>query len=169
MRTPKTGQTALLAAVGALVAVPLMAVPLVSGAPRDASATTPAAGAAAPVITEPFRPVLPCNPNTTVGSEGCGEHHVLVADSQLNADVKLIFRLISSSVSRRDFTSAEADWLTYRDQDCKSQSDAYLGGTEQPVLYVDCLASDDASRRQDLQGFFKLLTQGLGSQAPKFP
>ncbi len=117
-----------------------------------------------PAITENFLPVLPCNPNTTVGQEGCEERRVLADDKRLTADMKAIFRLLGTSSSRRDFLSAQATWLTYRDQDCASQSDAYQGGTEQPVLYASCLASDDVSRRADLSSFYDVLTQGLGSK-----
>jgi len=130
-----------------------------------------AAGAAAPgppVITEPFRPVLACNPNTTLGMEGCGEHRVLAADARLNADVRAIFYLLASGTPRRDFVSAQGAWLTYRNADCRSQSDVYGGGSEQPVAYVNCLASDDAARRGDLKGFFASLTQGRANP-PKFP
>ena len=38
----------------------------------------------------------------------------------------------------------------------------------QPMEYVFCLAGDNASRRQDLKGFYELLTQGMSSP-PKFP
>jgi uncharacterized protein YecT (DUF1311 family) len=137
-----------------------------------AGASPPHGGAAIatanpPVITEVFKPVLPCNANTTVGMEGCGEHKVLSADRQLNADVKVIFNLTSAS-SRQDFVVAQAKWLAYRTADCQSQSDVYHGGTEQPVVYVYCLAADDGARRQDLKGFFRALTQGL-TTVPRFP
>jgi uncharacterized protein YecT (DUF1311 family) len=121
-----------------------------------------------PVITEHFKPILACNPNTTVGMEGCGEHKVLAVDRRLNADAKLIFGLLRPGVSRRDFVSAQTEWLSYRNADCRSQSDVYSGGTEQPVLYVLCLAADDDFRRQDLKGFFATLTQGQ-EHAPTFP
>ena len=121
-----------------------------------------------PAITEDFKPVIACNLKTTAGQEGCGEHTVLTDDALLNADVKVMFGLLSGEAARRDFVTAQADWLAYRNADCKSQSDAYEGGTEQPVVYVYCLATDDSSRRQELKEFYKVLTQGLDN-APKFP
>jgi uncharacterized protein YecT (DUF1311 family) len=119
------------------------------------------------VITEAFKPVLPCNQNTTIGQEGCGEHQVLVADKQLNADVKVIFGLLGKDAARA-FVTAQTTWTTYRTEDCTSQADIYQGGTELPVAYVYCLASDDSFRRQDLKGFFSGLTQGMAN-APRFP
>ncbi|MGD0809623.1 MAG: lysozyme inhibitor LprI family protein [Acidimicrobiales bacterium] len=121
----------------------------------------------APVITEHFEPVLPCNQNTTLGQEGCGEHEVLAADKQLNADVKIVFALLGNAAARA-FVTAETTWMTYRTEDCTSQSDIYQGGTELPVVYAYCLASDDSSRRQDLKAFYAGLTQGM-AKAPKFP
>jgi uncharacterized protein YecT (DUF1311 family) len=137
-----------------------------SGATRRGDGATAAAGP--PVITEHFKPLLACNPNTTVGMEGCGEHRVIAADSRLDADVRVISGLLSGGAARRDFSSAQAKWLAYRDADCASQSDVYEGGTEQPVAYVDCLAADDGARRADLKGFFALLTQDRQT-LPAFP
>jgi uncharacterized protein YecT (DUF1311 family) len=132
-----------------------------------ADVTHPASGLSAPVITEAFKPVLPCNQNTTIGQEGCGEHEVLVADKQLNADVTVVLGLLDKAAGRA-FVTAQTTWATYRTEDCTSQSDIYQGGTELPVAYVYCLASDDSSRRQDLKTFFSGLTQGMAN-APKFP
>jgi uncharacterized protein YecT (DUF1311 family) len=121
-----------------------------------------------PVITEAFKPVLACDENTTIGQEGCGERQVIAVDTRLDGDVRVIFTLLRDNVAVRSFVTAETAWLTYRNEDCASQSDVYEGGTEQPVAYVYCLAADDASRRQDLKGFFQALAQGL-AKVPKFP
>ncbi|HUC15468.1 MAG TPA: lysozyme inhibitor LprI family protein, partial [Acidimicrobiales bacterium] len=122
-----------------------------------------------PVITEDFKPILPCNYNTTAGQIGCAEHATLAADKQLNADVRVIFGFFRrDDASLRDLITAQKSWLTYRDADCKSQSDIYQGGTEQPVVLVNCLATDDRYRRQDLKSFFLLATQGV-AKPPKFP
>ena len=121
-----------------------------------------------PVITEPFRPVLACDHGTTLGQEGCGEREVLARDAQLNADVRVIFGLLGEGTPKMDFVRAQVAWLAYRHADCTSQSDAYLGGTEQPVAYVDCLASADAARRRDLVGFYGLLVQGM-DRPPRLP
>jgi len=103
----------------------------------------------------------------TVGQEGCGEHEVLAADKQLNADVKVIVGLLDKSTTRA-FVKAQTTWITYRNEDCTSQADIYQGGTELPDAYVYCLARDDSSRRQDLKAFFTVPTQGL-SNVPNFP
>ncbi|HXW78807.1 MAG TPA: lysozyme inhibitor LprI family protein, partial [Acidimicrobiales bacterium] len=115
-----------------------------------------------------FRPVLPCNEGTTLGQEGCAEHEVVALDRQLDADVRIVFGLLADDAARRDFIAAQMAWTRYRSADCNSQSDVYQGGTEQPVVYGLCLATDDASRRQDIKGFFAQLTQDRAT-VPKFP
>jgi uncharacterized protein YecT (DUF1311 family) len=166
MRIHKKGATtALVLVLGLPVAVPTVAAALSRPAANHASARalTP------PVIPEKFSPTLPCDPNTTVGMEGCGEHKVLAADAQLDADVKVIFGLWKGDdLALRQFVTAQTTWLAYRNADCTSQSNVYQGGSEQPVAYVYCLAGDDASRRQDLKAFFAGWTQGRTGVA-KFP
>jgi uncharacterized protein YecT (DUF1311 family) len=159
-----------------LVAMVLVAAGLLLVAPtvqasstRGEEAGSSSQGPQPPPIKELFSPVLPCSPNTTVGQEGCAERTVLADDKLLMRDVDEIFRLLTTTTARRDFVSAQSSWLNYRTKDCTSQSDAYLGGSEQPVLYGHCLAADDLSRRLDLKAFFGLITQGLGKDAPTFP
>jgi uncharacterized protein YecT (DUF1311 family) len=156
------------AAAVAFAVAGLVAISPAAGAPTRYGGGDGKRAAGPPVIIENFKPVLACNPDTTVGMEGCGEHRVIAADTQLDADVKVIFDLLRGGAARRDFVSAQTAWLAYRNADCRSQSDAYLGGSEQPVVYVDCLAGDDSARRNDVKGFFALLTQGL-AQVPKYP
>jgi uncharacterized protein YecT (DUF1311 family) len=127
-----------------------------------------ASPSAPPVVTETFgSSPMSCDPNTTVGMEGCGERKVLADDKQLNADIRVIWARLDPS-GQRDFAKAQAAWLTYLRADCSSQSDVYAGGTEQPVVYVYCLAGDDVYRHRDLAGFFAELTQDQ-SPKPKFP
>jgi len=118
-------------------------------------------------ITEAFKPVLACHPGTTVGTEGCSERKVLAADARLDADAKVILSLISRS-ARHNFVTAQTAWLAYRDADCQSQSAVYQGGSERPIVYAECLASDDSARRQDLEGFFASLAYQL-TTPPRFP
>lgn len=148
--------TAGLALIGALAASP-------AASAARATATAPKA----PVVVENFKPVLACNENTTVGQEGCQEHKVLRADKELNADIVLIFGLLGAT-AKRDFVTAQDAWVTYRHDDCVSQSDVYLGGTEQPVVYGTCLYTQDLARRQDLKGLYATLVQDR-PKALKFP
>ena len=119
-----------------------------------------------PVIAEAFRPVLACDENTTIGQEGCGEHQVLAADKRLDGDVTVVFSLLTGTAAAESFVRAETTWLTYRDEDCTSQSDVYQGGSEQPVAYVYCLVADDGSRRQESQGLLRGSGPGPGEGSP---
>lgn len=121
-----------------------------------------------PLVTEKFSHPGRCNQNSTIGQGYCGERAVLTADKHLNADIKVVFGLLYYQQAKRDFITAEGDWATYRQADCTSQSDVYLGGTEQGVVYVYCLATQDADRRDDLRSVYKLFSQGL-TKPPAFP
>jgi len=121
-----------------------------------------------PMVAEAFHAVQACNKSNTLGLEACGEQLVLAADKQLNADVTAIFGLLSIR-GREDFIVAQKNWLSYRNADCQSQSDVYLGGTAQGVSYVYCLNTDDSLRRQALKSLFSSLTQNFGMKAAKFP
>jgi uncharacterized protein YecT (DUF1311 family) len=121
-----------------------------------------------PVVTEAFHAVQACNKTNTLGLEACAEQLVLTADEELNADVTAIFGLLSIR-GREDFIAAQKNWLSYRNTDCQSQSDVYLGGSAQGVAYVYCLNTDDTLCRQALKSLFSSLTQNFGSKAPKFP
>jgi uncharacterized protein YecT (DUF1311 family) len=157
-------------AVGTLVAIStLLMAPTAAGATtRDIVQTGSSQLLHPPAIKELFSPVLPCNPDTTVGQEGCAERMVLADDKQLTRDIEVIFQMLRTASARRDFVAAQTSWINYRTKDCASQSDIYQGGTEQPVVYGDCLANDDVSRRLDLKSFYDGLSQGLGSKAPAF-
>lgn len=100
--------------------------------------------------------------------EGCAEHKVLRDDAQLNADVRVVFRLLHGAAARRALVGAQRAWLIFRRADCASQSLVYQRGTEQPVAFASCLAEVDALRRSELQGFYGALTRGEAG-APRFP
>jgi uncharacterized protein YecT (DUF1311 family) len=125
----------------------------------------PSASPQIPVVTEPTGP-SPCNQQTQIGLDGCASQKVAAADKLLNADIKVVWNFLQPS-ARTDFVNAQATWVKYRRADCISQSDVYQGGSAQPMEYLLCLTGDDALRRQDLKGFYGLLTQGRS--APKFP
>ena len=131
------------------------------------STHAPSAQPQLPVVTEPTGPAPACNQQTQIGLDGCASKKVAAADKLLNADIKVVWGFLQAS-ARTDFVNAQAAWVKYRHADCTSQSDVYQGGSAQPMEYLLCLAGDDALRRQDLKGFYGLLTQDR-SGAPKFP
>jgi uncharacterized protein YecT (DUF1311 family) len=150
------------------LALPAAAAGLALAQPGAVLATATAPKLQPPLVTEKFSHPGPCNQGSTIGQGYCGERAVLAADKQLNADIKVVFGLLYSQTAKKDFITAEADWATYRQADCTSQSDVYLGGTEQGVVYVYCLATQDGARRGDLKAVYKLFSQGI-PKPPRFP
>lgn len=148
-------------AAGAVAAGPVAAGPT---AVQAGAATVPAAVVAPapkpPVITENFNPPFACNQKSNLGVQGCAERQVDSGDTRINAEVKLLFRVLYDNASRRALVTAEYAWLAYRGADCTSQSDEYEGGSQQPIAYLQCLAVDDRSRSADLKGFYEALTAG---------
>lgn len=97
------------------------------------SATTPGGP---PTVREDFTP-LPCDPNTTVGMEGCAEHRILRADAVIDRRVRLLWGKGSADVQAH-LTAAQSTWQDYRRAACVSESDAYAGGTLAPVVAGRC-------------------------------
>ncbi len=121
-----------------------------------------------PVIHEDFIPLLPCNQDTTIGMEGCGERLTLARDKRIDREVALIFKLLGSNAPRRDLAAAQTAWLKYRSADCTSQSDVFKGGSLALVVYVGCFANDDLARIADLKLLYKDLVEGR-TVVPPFP
>lgn len=114
-------------------------------------------GGAAPVIHEKFTP-MPCHPATTIGQEGCAEHSLLRSDAKVNAIVKKLFGEIDAP-SRHDLVKAQTAWLAYRKAACTSESDAYRGGSQQPVLFAECEADITKARFTELQAQDHIVNQ----------
>ncbi len=115
-----------------------------------AIATAPAPSP--PVIHESFTP-LRCNPNNTLGMEGCAEHQVLKTDAQINAEVKVVFKLLRSNQARVHFVAAERAWLSYRTATCNSRSDLFEGGSQAVVIYAQCEVTLNKVHLADLKQF----------------
>jgi len=158
------GAVALTAGLALGVGVPAVParVPAHEGGPGPVRAAP-----APPQVTERFKGSEPCDQQTQLGLDGCAATKVLAADRLLNSQIRVVWSVLPS-VGRRDFVNAQAAWARYRTADCESQSEVYAGGSAQPMAYLFCLAADDASRGQDLRGFFEVITQGM-SPKPKFP
>ena len=113
-----------------------------------------------PVIHEVFTP-LPCpaNPQTTLALEGCAEKAILNTDRAINAQVKLVFRLLHTHAARLAFVKGEQAWLRYRSMSCTAQVSNYAGGSAQPVVYANCITARNKSHLADLAAIRKTLSQ----------
>jgi uncharacterized protein YecT (DUF1311 family) len=109
-----------------------------------------------PTVTEVFTP-LPCNPDTTVGMEGCAEHRILRADKLVNRRTQLIWGA-STAEGKAHLAAAQSAWQDYREAACLSESDKYAGGTLAPVVVAQCSLRITLARAADLRRQLRLLT-----------
>jgi uncharacterized protein YecT (DUF1311 family) len=104
---------------------------------------------AAPVVRESFT-LLACSKDSTIGLEGCAEHHILALDATVNSLRHEIFEHLHDNTARKDFIVAEGDWFTYRQVTCTSESDVNQGGSLVPVDFADCVIQLDRQHITDL-------------------
>jgi uncharacterized protein YecT (DUF1311 family) len=112
------------------------------------------------VIREVFTPLAcPKNPQTTVELEGCAESAILSADNKINAQAKVIVRLLRSRSTRVTFAQGETAWLQYRDSSCTAEASSYAGGSGQPVVKASCTGARDRTHLTDLVALRGTLSQ----------
>ena len=115
-----------------------------------------AAKPGAPVINEKFTPMQctgePSN-RTLLQLLACAEHQVLRTDKQVDSIAATVFSRLPSDAARRRFVVAARAWLSYRNADCASQADVFLGGTESSLTAADCMVARDRTRAEDLREF----------------
>jgi uncharacterized protein YecT (DUF1311 family) len=108
-----------------------------------------------PILKEDFT-VLSCSKNSTLGLEGCAEHHILSIDTTINSLRRRIFQLLYDAPARRHFIAAEHDWFKYRQANCLSDSDVNQGGSLVPVDFAQCVVRLDQRHRDDLLALLAL-------------
>ncbi len=130
------------------------------GRPPQAANSTTASSATTrtkpPRISEPFTR-LPCNPNTTIGMEGCAERRILRADSEVDRLVQLIWDK-STAAGKSHLGQAQTAWQAYRKGACISESDKYAGGTLAPVVDAQCTVRLTRARAAELRRQLRFLT-----------
>jgi uncharacterized protein YecT (DUF1311 family) len=144
-----------------------LALSIPSGGAGGASKAPAKATLKPPVIHEVFT-LLPCDPNTTVGTEGCEEHQVVKFDGVVDRAEAVIFSLLHDASARKRLITAQEDWVRFRLAECRSESDAYEGGSEAPVVAGQCMETIASSRLADLKAFYTSLTSGR-TNPPAFP
>lgn len=112
-----------------------------------------------PVVREAFT-LLACGKSTTLGLEGCAEHHVVALDRTINQLRRTLWPHLTTRSARADFVAAELAWFRYRRSSCISQSDLYQGGSLSVVTYADCLIAFDRQHIGDLRDTRSLYQQG---------
>jgi len=143
-----------------LTAVTIVVLVVAAGACAIAAASANARKAGPPVIHEKFT-VLPCSgkpgDRTTLQLEGCAEHDVLAGDDRIDRLAAQIYGKLNTS-GRRAFVSASTDWLSYRNAYCSAEASPLSGGSELPLAYADCLATEDGLHLSDLRALLKAIS-----------
>ncbi|MGZ6825879.1 MAG: lysozyme inhibitor LprI family protein [Mycobacteriales bacterium] len=127
--------------------------------PSTSPSATPAERAPAlPVLSEPFD-LLPCDHNTTTGSEGCAESETLAADARVNDLIRKLWAA-NDDAGRRLIVAAQQAWVAYRSAACLSEADAFRDGSQRVVVYGECAASLTKQRATSLAEQLVLDLQG---------
>lgn len=105
-----------------------------------------------PKLTEAFT-LLPCpaHPKTTVEVEGCAEHQIVRLDRRIDAEAQALYDLKTDPMAKADFAKAQQAWVDYRRAECHSESDAYSGGSLEPVAFANCEVRINQERVRDLR------------------
>jgi uncharacterized protein YecT (DUF1311 family) len=114
-----------------------------------------------PLVIRDVLTPLPCpkDPQTTVALEGCAERAILSTDRKINAQAKVIFRLLRSPRTRVTFDQGEEAWLEYRGSSCTAEASFYDGGSAQPVVNGNCIAARNRTHLRDLAAVKATLSQ----------
>jgi uncharacterized protein YecT (DUF1311 family) len=119
-----------------------------------AVAATAGASNAAPTIHEHFT-VLRCSGSpghrSTIQLEGCAEHHLLRTDGRIDHLYRTIYGALPTARGREDFLAASSDWLRYRNASCATAAGGVQGGSEAPVVTVQCDVTLDSEHVTDLR------------------
>ena len=126
----------------------------VSTAPFVPTVPTKTSSPKAPVLREKFT-LLACNVNTTIGMEGCAEHQIVSLDTKINQLRVEIFTHLYNQSAKRNFVTAEDNWLAYRQTTCVSNSDVYQGGSLAPVEFARCEVRLNQQHLSNLSTLFK--------------
>jgi uncharacterized protein YecT (DUF1311 family) len=111
-----------------------------------------------PVIHEPFTQ-LPCpaHPKTTLAMEGCYEQAIVRTDRKIDAQARVIFRLLRLHAVRVTFVQGERSWLVYRHDSCAAASSHFAGGSFAPVFAATCMLDRSKAHLRDLVAMRKTL------------
>jgi uncharacterized protein YecT (DUF1311 family) len=107
----------------------------------------------------------PTEPFSTIDLEACEGHQLLILDRKFNSQAAILWSLLDAT-GRTEFQHAQQAWLVYRDQACKVEARAYIGGTAAPVAYGRCELRLTRSRIKDVSAALTLYCQGRNRTGP---
>ncbi|MFM8745767.1 MAG: lysozyme inhibitor LprI family protein [Aestuariivirga sp.] len=92
------------------------------------------------------------NAETTAEMQSCADEALAQVDSQLNDIYDAIIQRLDSDGADR-LRRAQRAWIAFRDAECRFQGLAAEGGSMNPVIVTECLASLTARRFDDLEAY----------------
>jgi len=96
---------------------------------------------------------------TTIDMESCIERRILALNARVDKLLRTTWGNSHDPVARRYFARAQRDWVAWVRDECTYNSGSwtdpadphgYVGGSEAPVLFGDCMANMTASRLREL-------------------
>lgn len=122
----------------------------------------------APVINERMpRGVCPSSrkqQQTTRYEIICKGNAIRRGNIEINVIARRIFSIMPDREIKEQFVQAERAWIRYRRSSCRVEADIYQGGSEQPVMYEDCVVRRNRTHISELKPFMKYLERIWGAK-----
>jgi uncharacterized protein YecT (DUF1311 family) len=96
----------------------------------------------------------PCaNATTQTAMNECAGKAYVRADAAMNRQWQRVYARAKASGATyaASVLAAQRAWLKFRDAECKAEGDAYAGGSMQPMVAQQCLATVSEARAKQLQ------------------
>lgn len=95
------------------------------------------------------------NPMTQAEMNACAGIAYQNADRKLNQVYQQLLPKLSTTRKQKLITAQRA-WIRFRDTSCDFERSEAAGGTMEPMLYSNCLASVTQQRIKDLETYLEL-------------
>ncbi len=95
------------------------------------------------------------NPMTQAEMNACAGIAYQNADRKLNQVYQQLLPKLSTSRKQKLITAQRA-WIRFRDSSCDFERSEVAGGSMEPMMYSNCMASVTEERIQDLERYLEL-------------
>lgn len=108
------------------------------------------------------------NAKTQTDMNQCAARQNQAADKALNDVYRQISqRLKASPAAKKQLVSAQRAWLVFRDAECTFSASGVTGGSAWPLVYADCLKTQNIARTQALKGYLACEEGDLSCPVPR--
>lgn len=126
-----------------------------------------------------FLPLLAClltplayaddcdNATTQTDMNACAGRQYQAADKELNAVYQQITqRLKGDADTKKLLVGAQRAWVAFRDAECEFAASGVSGGSVYPLIQLNCLTAQTASRTKALDEYLKCQEGDLSCPVP---